>query len=216
MTMYALNPRSNNKKVGKIAVSTTSADSCPPDCPLRDAACYAATGPLSWYWRKIGNGQGMTLGAFIDALHKLPDGAKFRHNQAGDLPGFEGTLDNEACTAIAAATAHLDGWTYTHYRPTAHNLRTLREMQEAGGLLVNLSADDMSEADKLAATGFPVCVTVPEDHPEKSTTPNGLPVVVCPVQTDKAKDCDTCMLCARERNVVVAFRAHGARKGMIK
>jgi hypothetical protein len=119
--------------------------------------------------------------------------------------------------AIADASAHLDGWTYTHHDPTRENLATLRALRDARpasdrGLCVNLSADDMREADALAVHGLPVVVTVPLDHPEHSATPDGLPVVVCPVQTGKARDCTDCMLCAREdRSPIIGFRAHGGK-----
>ena len=66
-------------------------------------------------------------------------------------------------------------------------------------------------------SGNPVAVTVPEDTPEKTTSPEGNKVVVCPVQTDKAPNCAKCLLCQRgKRKVIVAFRVHGNGKKKFK
>lgn len=217
MHNYHMKKGSKNGKVGPIVVSTTSRSSCPDSCPLKNEACYAAAGPLSWHWNKVDSGErGTDFEGFIADLMALEPGTKFRHNQAGDLPGYNGNLQAEFIGRLAEATAHLDRpWTYTHYEPNAHNLPLLRQLNAS--MVVNLSADTMEQADTLAATGLPVCVTVPEDHPEQSTTPGGNNVVVCPFQTGKVKNCDECMLCAYDtpNRCIVGFRAHGTRKRIL-
>ena len=40
------------KKRGRIPVSTSTAKTCPDDCPLKKAGCYADAGPLGLFWRK--------------------------------------------------------------------------------------------------------------------------------------------------------------------
>ncbi len=82
------------------------------------------------------------------------------------------------------------------------------------GFVINLSANNLTEADKLQSLGIgPVAALVPEVYPDKGRTPGGLPVVVCHAQTGKRATCAECGLCAvRDRAVVVAFRSHGAAK----
>jgi hypothetical protein len=81
------------------------------------------------------------------------------------------------------------------------------------GFTVNLSADDAGDADALAELNAgPVVAIVPIDTPEKSFTPAGRVIVVCPAQTRDNVTCATCGLCARaDRAVIVGFRAHGTR-----
>ena len=186
-------------------MSTTSHSSC-PNCPIKNI-CYASRGPLAIHWAQVSSGKrGVELETFCDQLRELPAGTPFRHNQAGDLPGANDRIDREAAESIAKAAAHLDGWTYTHYPPRG-NLRALRAVSR--GLVVNLSANDLGQADEYSATGLPVVCVVPAEHPEHSKTPDGRPVVVCPEQTGKVASCADCMLCARStRKVVIAFRKH--------
>ena len=81
------------------------------------------------------------------------------------------------------------------------------------GFTVNLSADDAGEADALAEiSSAPITCIVPMDTPERTTTPEGRTIIVCPAQTREDVSCATCQLCARaDRRIIVGFRAHGSR-----
>jgi hypothetical protein len=204
-----LNRRTKNEKTGPVAISTTERNSCPDSCPLRGAGCYAESGPLSWHWDKVSSGvRGYQWGEFLSELRTLPPGAKFRHNQAGDLPGSGDRVDIEKVDGLATAADHLSGWTYTHY-PPAGNLRALRRLNAS--LTVNLSADTLAEADALAETGLPVVATVPTTTPERFITPDGRPGFVCPAQT-RDITCADCMLCENRHpnRPIIGFRFHGA------
>jgi hypothetical protein len=130
---------------------------------------------------------------------------------AGDLPGAGETVDAAALGEIVAANAGRRGFTYTHKKsPDA--------LHWAGhatrwGFTVNLSADDAGEADALAeAAAGPVVAIVPTDTPEKSYTPAGRTIIVCPAQSRDGVTCETCGLCAiADRTVIIGFRAHGSR-----
>jgi len=66
---------SSNSKTGPIPVSTTSADSCPPSCPLKKAGCYANGGPLAIHWREVTEGRrGTDWGTFCAKIAALPEG----------------------------------------------------------------------------------------------------------------------------------------------
>lgn len=241
-TRYHGNAESTNEKVAgpkharrKIAVTTTSADSC-GNCPMLPA-CYATSGPLSLHWMAVGDGRrGWDLVGFLEWLRALPSGYKLRHNQAGDFPRrADGSTDADAVRAIGAAASHLEGFTYTHHEPTPEAVAAFRDVT-AAGFTVNLSADSrggtrdpLEVADELAATGLPVAVAIPVGHAletaERGMTPGGLRVVVCPEQTGRKASCADCMLCRvtrpevfqdkrgnnllHERRPIIAFRAHG-------
>jgi polyferredoxin len=64
----------------------------------------------------------------------------------------------------------------------------------------------------LAAHDMPTVCIVPMDTAERTTTPQGRPIVVCPAQTIDDKTCADCGLCARaDRKIIIGFRAHGTR-----
>jgi len=209
--------KSRNVKTGAIPVTTTSADSCPNACPLKgNNACYAKSGPLALHWAKVTKGDaGASWAEGMSAIASLPAGALWRHNQAGDLPGYADQIDGLLMRQLIKANANKRGFTYTH-KPTngpygALNRSLIAEANQSG-FTVNLSADTLRQADELAALNIgPVVVVVSRDHPETSATPKGRRVIVCPAQTREDVTCASCQLCARvDRPVIVGFRAHGA------
>jgi len=209
-----LSPKSANAKTGPIPVSTTSKATCPTDCAMRDA-CYASSGPLALHWGAVSNGtRGTDWQTFVDQIAALPDGQLWRHNQAGDLPGDGSTVDPVALGELVAANRGRRGFTYTHYRDS-ESLAWVRHAN-AWGFTVNLSANDLSDADRLADTGAgPVVVVLSSDHTDNTTTPSGRRVVVCPATQRDDVSCATCQLCQRQRSTIVGFPAHGSRKRVI-
>jgi hypothetical protein len=214
--------KSRNEKVGPIPVSTTSAKTCPSDCPFKKSGCYADGGPLALFWGKVTREDaGTDWDSFCGQVKALPEGQLWRHNQAGDLPGNGKEIDHDALMALVSANEGRKGFTYTHYNPIGYNKDNDALMNalciakaNEGGFTVNMSGNNLKHADQLAALKIgPVVCVVPEDHPEHSTTPEGRKVVVCPEQTGKAKSCAECKLCQKvDRAVIVAFRAHGVSK----
>lgn len=200
---------SANSKTGAIPVTYTERASCPPSCAHYRADCYAEDFYTRMAWDKVPE-RGGDVAALCASIAALPDGQLWRHNVAGDLPGDGETVDPVALGEIVRANIGRRGFTYTHKKSAeaidwaAHATRW--------GFTVNLSADDAGEADALAETGLPVCAIVPSDTPEKSETPAGRTIIVCPAQTRDDVTCETCGLCARaDRRVIIGFRAHGTR-----
>ena len=105
------------------------------------------------------------------------------------------------------------GFTYTHYEPKGSNKDAIKLANDKG-FTINLSANNLNHADKLAALNIaPVTVVVAEDTPEHSKTPQGRHVVICPAQTERAANCEACGLCQKQqRGVIVGFRAHGVSR----
>ena len=206
--------RSSNAKTGPIPVSTTTKDSCPPDCAMR-AECYAASGPLALHWAKVTSGErGTDWPTFTAKIAALPDGQLWRHNQAGDLPVDNGTVDAVKLGQLVHANTGRRGFTYSHHRDAA-SINWIRHAN-AWGFTVNLSANNLADADTLADHhAGPVAVVLPSTTTQNTKTPAGRPVVVCPATQREDVSCDTCQLCARQRDVIVGFPSHGTRKRVI-
>lgn len=206
--------KSANAKTGPIPVSTTERNSCPTDCAMR-AGCYAASGPLALHWAAVSAGtRGTSWDQFVRDIAALPEGQLWRHNQAGDLPQAGGTIDAVKLGQLVAANQGRRGFTYTHHRDAA-SLAWVKHANE-WGFTVNLSANDLTDADVLAETGAgPVVVVLPSTQTENTETPAGRKVVVCPATQRDDVSCATCQLCQRQRSTIVGFPAHGTKKRVI-
>lgn len=231
------NPRSSNSKTGPIPVSTTAKASCPETCPFRGNGCYAESGPLAMIWAAMsdagpnasfpqGRGQMHTTdwAGLCAAVSKLPADQLWRHNQAGDLPHVNGTIDSEALAALVVAnyTSRACGFTYTHHdvEINKHSRLSVRLANNAG-FTVNLSANDLGHADRLSCLNAgPVVVVLPAETlpawngpAPRLETPQGRKVVVCPATYRSGVNCASCKLCAiSERDFIIGFPAHGSRK----
>jgi hypothetical protein len=224
--------RSTNRKTGPIPVSTTTAETCPESCPLRDNGCYADSYPLKGRWDEVTQKKrGDTFEAFLDQVAALPLGQFWRQNQAGDLPGSNDKLDRRACMALAKANTGRRGFTYTHYPATAHNLRVVAEMNRAG-FTVNLSGNNAAHADELANLGVaPVVTILPRDYERGRDrdgwtetladyrartrdlkTRGGKRITICPETYRDDITCAGCQLCQRMRETIVGFPVHGNSK----
>ncbi len=205
-----------NKKTGLMPVSTTSADSCPPSCGLFDV-CYAKSGPLLLWWRKVSDGRvGVVWDAFCRTIAALPLGQIWRHNQAGDLPGVGDTLDTRALGLLVKANRGRRGFTYTHKPLRLKRERAAIAAANAAGFTINLSGNTLRHADRLAELGIgPMVVALPltVQGNVRVFTPAGRRVVVCPATYREDTTCLSCQLCqVATRNVIVGFPAHGGRK----
>ena len=210
--------KSNNRKVGKIPVTTTSADTCPDVCPFNNAnegGCYANGGPLAMHWAKVTKRErGDGWSTFIAKVKSFKVGELWRHNQAGDLAGDGKLLDADANAELADANTGKRGWTYTHYPvlTSKHNAQVVKHMNDKG-FVVNLSGNNLNQADALYDLGIaPVTTVLPADQMTNTTTPKGRKVVVCPAVVKDDVACVDCQLCARMRDAIVGFPAHGASK----
>lgn len=212
---FHLTVKSRNVKTGPIPVSTSTALTCPPACPFNAGnGCYAASGPLALFWAKVTAGDaGASYAAFLDQIAALPAGQLWRHNQAGDLAGAGDALDIAALDALVTANAGKRGFTYTHKPLRDAAERDAIARANAAGFTVNLSGNDLAHADRLADLGIaPVVAVLPADATQNTVTPAGRKVVVCPATQRDDVSCATCGLCARLRDAIVGFPAHGTSK----
>ena len=214
--MFHITPKSKNVKVGKMAVTTSTATTCPTSCPFKGNGCYADSGPLKLHWLKVTEGKrGDDWSTFLDKIKELPAGSKWRHNQAGDLPGDTKDLDSTKCVDLAKANEGKRGFTYTHYDvlDNFQNAITVNMMNHLG-FTVNVSANNLEHADQLCDLDIaPVATVLPIEQTTNTVTPKGRKVVVCPATYKDDVSCADCMLCEkRDRKVIVGFPAHGTSK----
>lgn len=211
---FRLTIKSDNRKTGPIPVSTSDRKTCPDACPLKNNGCYAEGGPLGIIWKTALD---LSWNQFTGKVRALPEGQLWRHNQAGDLPGESDEIDWPRLAQLIEANRGKRGFTYTHKpvinRTFARHNRESIAAANALGFTVNLSADNLNEADDLADLGIaPVVVILPQNQKTNTTTPGGRKVVICPALTHEDVTCATCQLCQKaSRSVIVGFPAHGSR-----
>ncbi len=209
----ALTKKSSNAKVGKIPVTTSSKKTCPDSCPLLNNGCYASAGfHTNLHWDKVTSGErGVSIDDLCKQIQELPVGQLWRHNVAGDLIGNADKIDKKALNSLVKANKGRLGFTYTHYPMTKkHNVDAIRKAN-AGGFVVNISANNPEQArtikDKL---GLPVVTVVSSDFWQGHHRQQN--IVRCPAETNDAITCKTCKLCARQnRSDIVGFTVHGSK-----
>jgi len=218
---YLLTPISGNRKTGPIAVTTNSKETCPPACPFRkNNGCYAAISALNIHWTRVTDGNaGVLFPDFVKGLAALPPNQLTRLNQAGDLPGKGNRINGEQLRAVTEAGKGKRFFTYTH-KPVLgdsyvakQNRKHVKEAND-NGVVINLSANNLHNADELKALGIgPVACVLPLGSPDTVFTPKGHKVIKCPAQSREYVTCSTCKLCAiPNRNVIIGFEAHGVAK----
>jgi hypothetical protein len=200
---------SQDRKLGRIPATYTGGSTCPTACPLRDSGCYAEFGLLRHQWERTEK-DGLPWPLFLERVRALSAGQLWRHNIAGDLPGYKDKLDVDRLLDLVLANAGRRGFTFTHKPLTTDVELAAVSVANRRGFTVNLSADTLEQADELAALGIgPVVVTLPSDAPRRQLTPAGRHVVVCPAESN-GLTCEGCQLCSKaQRKAIVGFRAHG-------
>ncbi len=211
---FHLSRVSNNSKTGPISVTTSSADTC-PTCPLKLKGCYADNYPMRFHWDAVTAGtRGLEWPDFLAQIKALPKGQLVRHNQAGDLVGANDKIDAKALKQLVTASKSKRLFGYTHYPVSAHNLKALRHANE-NNFTINLSADSLTDADRLYSLGLPLVAIVPPGW-RGTRSPAGNPVTVCPAQVMDNMSCSLCQLCASStRKAIVAFEAHGTKRAAV-
>ena len=231
MEKYLITKKSQNRITGPIMVTTSPRKTCPIACPLRKTAegasaggCYAEHGFLGGFiWSNLdrlpvggafqkGQIKVHGFGALLNAIRALPDGAIWRHNQAGDLPSKDAqNIDADKLEQLVAANTDKRGFTYTHY-DVVDNQSNADAVKSANdyGFTINLSANSIEHADKLYDLGIaPVTTIVPADATDNMQTPKGRPVVICPARRFDNVTCKTCGICAKQRKAIIGFPALG-------
>ena len=225
-------PTSSNKKTGDVIQSYSSRVTCPDSCKFKKNGCYADGYHTARQWDRCDNpedaryiisGEHLAIGlkaAVFDKLRKDPTRNKilFRHNIAGDI-AIEGTsiIDANRVDVIAKAIEDtnktvgnvLQGYTYTHCQVDL-NASDIIHDAASKGFLINASCETVHEVKH--AKSFDINAVIASIDPKETAMElkaMGLHGVQCPAQTKDGVSCDSCRLCARNRDVVVIFGVHG-------
>ena len=212
---------SQNKKLGSMPAAMIESKSCPDNCGLKKNGCYSEFGNVRIHWTRLDKSQGeerYSWKNFIRQIKALFPGQIWRMSVAGDLPGTNNHIDKRKMLELIAANKGRKGFGYSH-KPTigkskqAKHNRDLIKLANKKNFVINLSADNLAQADQLADLDIgPVVAILPLGHPKHSFTPGGRPVLVCP-ETTIGLTCDRCQLCANtKRKSIIGFISHGVMK----
>lgn len=229
---FGFTARSGNRKTGRIAVTISSFRACPLTCSFY-GICYAAAGRLRLHWQAITAGKRtmrtqakpQKLADHCRSLRALPAGSMVRFNSAGDLPGNGKRLFVQACRKLLRAVEHCTAFTYTHYTATSAQLQTVAGLNAAFSTTVNLSADSISDLERLRSTGSPI-VVVANLTEKRHVTARGTVIVRCPAEYSNVqcgnpkpgfRACGNGRpLCAQKtRTYAIGFNAHGQLAGKV-
>ena len=230
---------SQNAKTGLIPASIVERTSCWPGCALYENGCYAEALAMHWDRVSRGLAGG-SWSEFCAKVAALRPGRLWRYAQAGDLPGYGPQIDGTLLEEVVAANAGKNVIAFTHKPvlgddPVAVENRRLIAGAVKAGFTINLSADNPAHADSLAELGIaPIVTVLGRAYARKAVrhrfkrrrdqwaeaigewrdrtaslprhTPAGRRIAVCPATYSDA----TCGACARVRDAVIGFPAHGA------
>jgi len=203
---------SRNTKTGPVALATYRTQvSCPGDCPLMGAGCYAENrgpggGPSPFGHAGRGTIMDDDYSPLVAAIASLGPARMIRLNVAGDYLLEDGTPDH----AYIEATNHAHRQSVLSY---THAWRRLDPAMFHSKTRPNASCDSVEGVREAIEAGWAAVIVDPGDrYPQGQELVGGHKAVVCPYETSK-RQCVDCGLCARgQRPSVVVFGAHGARK----
>jgi hypothetical protein len=232
-------PGKGNRKTGDIPTAYVARESCPLGCPLLGQGCYAETGNIGLHWRKMrGVPWAKFCRTVADKLGPRQLWRYAVAGDLPGFSGLIDRAALERLTTAnmrrpVIAYTHkpvLDG-----EHPAASVNRHFIAEAIAGGFLVNLSANDPHHADAMADLGLAPVVTILThayarrrrslgrgkrewaetigEYRDRiaalpTHTPAGRRIAVCPA-TYTGTTCDACRACAKRREAVIGFPAHG-------
>jgi len=221
---YSINLAGNSKT--KIPTTTSSKGTCPDSCPLKKGddgnggGCYASYSFLGNYWSKLSKGEVKNSGDFdwlLNKINDLPKGQLWRMNQAGDLDHIGGAINSAYISDLIKVNKGKKGFTYTHHNiDFAHNAVSIQSANRLG-FTINLSANNLEQADYYISQKIaPVVTLLPTDAEKVTYTPKGNKIVACPAENSDKINCGNCGLCyLADRDYIIGFRAHGTGKKIV-
>ena len=219
--MIIFNPKSGNKKTGRLAVTYAPIDnSCPVDCWHRiNRTCYALQGNVGLHVRRIEAGsKGKTAIQIANeeaqAIRAAFDGGlvpniPLRLHVAGDSRTITGTKKLASACVDWKNRGGGSAYTYTH---------AWQKVPKSAwaGVSVLASVETVEGAQKALQAGYAPAITVGSHKSHKAETIDGVKFIPCPEQT-RGIPCVECGLCFNAdklaaKNTGIAFAIHGVRK----
>lgn len=220
--------RARNPKLGKRMAVThlPIKQTCPSDCPLRDAGCYAQLGWGGVHMRRLERAAAAAGATMLDiaraeaegirelALRPGAVGTPLRLHHSGDLGTAAAVREVASAARFYSEEAEAPVYTYTHgWR------RIARRTWDTVSILA--SVHSLAEGAIALARGYAPAVTVPQHAgPKAWRDDSGIKWIPCPEQT-LGRTCEECKLCFDSEKLVenragIAFAAHGTFKEHIK
>jgi len=210
---------SANKKLGPKFYATyrkvglaSEGGTCPQSCPqLKERGCYALYGNVNVHQKDASFDEDDLARVRGWLYGRVPrKGFYVRHLVSGDLGGADGKPDLVFARGLRDLhqEVRIRGFGYTHF---------WRELEPEdvnnAWLTFNASCESLEDAKQALEAGWPIALVVPADAPAEleplKLDGQEVRVKVCKAQLDPSATCSTCMICLkRDRNEVVAFRAH--------
>jgi hypothetical protein len=233
MTVAKYVSNSQNSKLGKRPVDGTYASikvTCPNSCKLKDDGCYAKLSFVGMVVNKLDKmadnisameAARQEVNAIDNSYNgkKVPLGRDMRLHIAGDSRTVKGSKLINSSVGRWKKRGGGDCWSYSH---AWRNVR--RSVWSHVSMLASI--DKPEEATHARAQGYAPAIVVGEFASPKAFMLPGSDVkyIPCPAQTQPGgKDigCTECRLCFNadrlfEKNLGIAFAAHGVRKEQIK
>jgi hypothetical protein len=208
---------SDNIKLGKISMTATSQESCPPTCPLRGNGCYSESGRPNLVTQRL-NKSTVTnplaiAKAEAESIRKLSGRRMLRLHTVGDCYVDEGAKILAEAASEHTAKHGQPVFTYTHGHETAR--------ESWGQISVLRSCETFTQVKKAHEDGFASAMVVSEHDSDKAYVHEGFTIIPCPQQTGKAVNCASCKLCTQDKKLhskkaVIAFAIHGVRAKRVK
>lgn len=207
MTGVTIVAKTANRKLGDCAATYVSQASCATGCPLRNAGCYAESGPAGFTTARLNRSTAEPIElarSEAAGIQALPGDRPLRVHVVGDCP------NDESAAIVGSAMADYPNvaWTYTHawrdvQRSSWGNAHVLASCE---------SADDVRDA---RIRGYATAIVVSEHPSDRAYDLDGVKVIPCPAESGRT-NCADCGLCSRELPATIGFAAHGARKATVK
>jgi hypothetical protein len=195
--------RSGNDKLGGLAATYRTMDSCPTDCSFYANGCYG-TGRIFGIPRKYGTEANQGY-AHVRALAQAVQAGKVtgvRFNVVGDYLQADGSPDRDYIAATNDVARELPRGQVIAYTHAWERLDP-----DWFAYPVNASCDTPADILRARAAGWQTVAGLP-DASAYGQVIGGSRIVGCLDQTH-GLSCADCMLCARERTATVGFIAHG-------
>ncbi len=215
-----ISAKSANAKTGPMpTISRPIETTCPTTCAFLPKAlggnglCYA-NGRINGTVRKFAADFSIADAVAKIAKGKAKGARYLRDRVVGDIVTLETardaateTADVDYVLAVAEVARQTDliAYGYTH----AFDMLSTEDVIVIGesGYVLNASCNTVADIERAVALGMPT--TYAGDDLEEGSIVAGRRIVTCPVQTERAKDCAACGLCAKpNRAATVRFLIH--------
>lgn len=201
--------KSSNRKIGDVSTTYVSQVSCPNTCPWINSGCYAESGMVGIYTRRLNKADITDIQAANNeatAIRNLSGKKNLRLHIVGDCKTNEAAkIVSEACDTYTSKHDN-SVWTYTH---AAANV----DRTSWGSVSVLASVESITAAKEMMNRGYAAAIVVDQHKDTKAYKIDNITVIPCPEQTGKSANCASCKLCWNDKRLlnnksIIAFAAH--------